>query len=63
LHASQGAVLFVSSGGTATSVYSAGTATFASTPPANSFSANRASYNNYGKCYKHTFSTITGSCY
>jgi hypothetical protein len=39
---------------------SSGTATFASTHPANSFSGNTASNNNYGNCYKS--GTITGSC-
>jgi hypothetical protein len=41
-----------------------GTATFASTLPANSFSGNTGSSgnNNYGNCYKSSSSTITGSC-
>ena len=53
LHASQGAVLYVNSG----------TATFASTHPANSFAGNTASNsNNYGNCYKDSGTTITGSC-
>ena len=53
LHASQGAVLYVGS---------SGTATFASTLPANSFSGNKASNTNYGNCYKERHTTITGSC-
>ena len=41
-------------------VNSGGTATFASTLPANTFSGNTGS-NNYGNCYK-SGGTITGSC-
>ena len=37
-----------------------GTATFASTLPANTFSGNTAPNNNYGNCYNS--GTITGSC-
>jgi hypothetical protein len=43
-------------------VPSGGTATFASTLPANSFSGNTASTNNYGNCAKYNAATITGSC-
>jgi hypothetical protein len=39
---------------------SSGTATFASTPPANTFSGNTARINNYGNCYNQA--SITGSC-
>ena len=53
LHANQGAVLLVNTGGS--------TATFASTLPANSFSGNTGA-NNYGNCYKENRGTITGSC-
>ena len=39
-----------------------GTATFASTLPANTFSGNTVSkLNNYDNCYKY-LGTITGSC-
>ena len=38
-----------------------GTATFASTEPANTFSGNTASFNNYGGCYKSS-GTINGNC-
>ena len=42
-------------------VGSSGTATFASTLPANTFSGNTASNSNHGgNCYKD--GTITGSC-
>jgi hypothetical protein len=51
LYATQGAVLHVQPGGTAT---------FASTLPANSFSGNTAPHNNYGNCMN--YGTITGSC-
>jgi hypothetical protein len=52
LRASQGAVLYV---------HLAGTATFASTPPANSFSGNTGGTNNYGNCYEG-YGAIIGSC-
>ena len=38
-----------------------GTATFASTLPANTFSGNTSGGNDYGNCYKGS-GTITGSC-
>ena len=38
-----------------------GTATFASTLPANTFSGNTGS-NNVGNCYKWSDGTIIGSC-
>jgi hypothetical protein len=53
LRASQGDVLYVGS---------SGTATFASTHPANSFSGNTGGTNNYGNCHKYGGGTITGSC-
>ena len=43
-------------------VGSSGTATFASTLPANTFSGNTAPNNNNGNCYKVNSGTITGSC-
>jgi hypothetical protein len=56
----EGAVLYV---------YNSGTATFASTLPANSFSGNtltrHPSGNNHGNCYVYTGykdGTINGSC-
>jgi hypothetical protein len=52
LRASQGAAVWV---------MNRGTATFASTLPANSFSGNTGS-NNYGNCYKYGTGTITGNC-
>jgi len=42
-------------------VGSSGTATFASTLPANTFSGNTAPNNGYGNCRK-SGGTITGSC-